>query len=76
MDKSEENTEEINILSIQTKESTFKSATIAPKVVGNKCKPPKTGSNPKVDKLAWDTPLPSELAKDDFKTLVFDNLQD
>ena len=39
VDKSEENTEEINILSIQTKESTSKSATIAPKIVGSNSKP-------------------------------------
>ena len=39
VDKSEENAEEINILSIQTKESTSKSATITPKIVGNKPKP-------------------------------------
>ena len=64
VDKSEENTEEINILSIQTKESTSKSATIAPKVVGNNSKPTKPASKPKVEKLGWDTPLPPELAKE------------
>ena len=64
VDKSEENTEEINILSIQTKESTSKSATITPKIVGNKPKPAKQASKAKVEKLGWDTPLPAELAKE------------
>ena len=61
MDKSAGNS---NILSIQTKESTSKTTTIAPKVVGNKSKPTKTASKPKVEKLGWDTPLPPELAKE------------
>ena len=47
VDKSGENAEEINILSIQTKESTSKSATITPKIVGNKPKPAKQASKPK-----------------------------
>ena len=64
MDKSEENTEEINILSIQTKESTPKSATITPKIVGNKLKPAKQASKTKVERLSWDTQLPTELAKE------------
>ena len=54
VDKLVENAEEINILSIQTKESTSKSATIAPKVVGNNSEPIKTASKPKVEKLGWE----------------------
>ena len=64
VDKSEENTEEINIPSIQTKESTSKSATITPKIVSNKPKPAKQASKAKLEKLGWDTPLPAELAKE------------
>ena len=62
--KSEENTEEINILIIQTKESTPKSATITPKIVGHKLKPAKQASKAKVERLGWDTQLPAELAKE------------
>ena len=64
MDKSEENTEEINILSIQTKESTPKSATIISKIVGKKLKPAYQASKAKVERLGWGTQLPAELAKE------------
>ena len=55
------NTEEINILNMQTKESTPKSAT-TPKIVSKKLKPAKQ-AKAKVERLGWDTQLPPELAK-------------